>query len=702
MVQKNVKAKANRLVNETSPYLLQHAYNPVDWHPWSKEALQLAKDQGKPILLSIGYSACHWCHVMEHESFEDESIAHFMNENYINIKVDREERPDLDDIYMKSVQMLTGHGGWPMTVFLTPELRPFFGGTYFPPEPRHGMPSFPQILYALSQAWKDRRTEIEESSLNISRYLHDIYDGPVEPGEISRDAIDTALHRLVNVFDHQWGGFGGAPKFPQGQSVELALRTVSHGAKSFRAQCEEVVETSLNRMAYGGIFDQLGGGFARYSVDRQWLIPHFEKMLYDNAQLVSLYARAYLYTNNSFWLDIVSSTADFVLRDLGAGNGGIYSSLDADSEGEEGKFYVFRPSEITEILGAVESIFFCKIYGITEAGNFEHGSSVLHLASSPANLAKENNLSVEELFAKLAPMKEKVLEERAKRIAPHRDEKILTGWNALMISGFVDAYKASTNDKYKQAAIDCALFILNNLCVDGKLLRTWGKGKAKLNAYFEDYAYFIAALLDLASIDSNPLWLTSAFHFNGVVLNHFRDKERGDFFSVSDDYEDLIVRPKNNVDSAIPSAVSVQVFNLMRLSRIFNKPEWFDIAKHVISLQLKGMEKHPDGFANMLCALDFCLAEPKEIVLVGSKTDQAFKEMLCAINSKYLPNTVILAWDEANTSLEISVPNIGKVQLPQIALLENRLGLNEAKAYICSNYTCQNPVSTLKDLAELI
>ncbi|MBX9695713.1 MAG: thioredoxin domain-containing protein, partial [Cyanobacteria bacterium] len=460
----------NRLIGESSTYLLQHAYNPVDWFPWGPEALEKARAEEKPILLSIGYAACHWCHVMEHESFEDPETASLMNARFVNIKVDREERTDLDEIYMKAVQMMTGHGGWPMTVFLTPDLAPFFAGTYFPPVDKHGMPSFKRILLGVALAWKDKRGEVVESASEITAHLKDLEkigrkgsdDDAEGEKSLSRDLIFGAVDQIARTFDPRWGGFGSSPKFPHPFSLSLVMRVLNDSTAGDvrRQETSEIVETSLDKMAYGGIYDHLVGGFARYSVDRQWLIPHFEKMLYDNALLTQTYLDGYLITKRDYWKDVAKGILSFVSKELRTPDGAFYSSLDADSEGEEGKFYVWTPASIEEVLGEKDGKWFCEIYGVTKTGNFEHGTSALHLTDSPENLANKNNITVDELWTRLEPMRAKLLEKRAERIRPGRDEKVLTSWNSLMISAYVYGYRVIQDPEYFDEAITAAEFLL--------------------------------------------------------------------------------------------------------------------------------------------------------------------------------------------------------------------------------------------------
>jgi uncharacterized protein YyaL (SSP411 family) len=690
--QADGKGKSNRLIDETSPYLLQHAYNPVEWYPWGAEALDKAKQNDKPILLSIGYSACHWCHVMEHESFEDPEIAKIMNEKFVPIKVDREERPDLDDIYMKSVQMMTGHGGWPMTVFLTPELKPFYGGTYFPPADRHGLPSFRRVLLSVALSWLEQRENIEKGSDELSHYLgllNKITADEQAGGNqaLAEETVSACLTNLLRVADPSWGGFGGAPKFPQAQSLNLIMRRAgSLGNDDLTKQCQSMLENTLNKMAYGGIHDQIGGGFARYSVDRQWLVPHFEKMLYDNAMLARVYLDGYLLNGNTYWKDVAKDCLDFVLRELTSEEGAFYSSLDADSEGEEGKFYVWRPTQITDILGHVDGQWFNKVYGVTDLGNFEHMTSVLHLSDSPENLANQFDCSEADLGKRLIPLRQKLLSERNKRIAPGRDEKVLTSWNSLMISALTKGYVVLQDPQYLQAARKASEFILQNLVKDGRLLRTWGKGQAKLAAYLDDYAYFVQALIDLAEVDFESKWLEEAIELTDKTIEHFWDQTDGGFFYTADDHETLLMRPKNYNDGPTPSAISVVTNNLLKLANILDNKTYRAKAEAILKLYAPHFVKAPDQFANLICALDFYLAENLEIALLTDSAKDDFRPMLFATHSVYLPNGVFALKDFSNTAKN------GK-WLEACPLLRSRSLLSDkTTAYVCHKYTCSEPV----------
>lgn len=685
----------NRLINETSTYLLQHAYNPVDWYAWGTEALERAKHEDKPILLSVGYAACHWCHVMEHESFEDEETAKYMNEHFVNIKVDREERTDLDEIYMKAVQMMTGHGGWPMTVFLTPELKPFFGGTYFPPDDRHGLPSFKRLLKAINEAWSKQREEIEESSTELIKHLKsfDEISASMGAGSVDYSVIDEGIDKLIKHSDSTWGGFGGAPKFPHSFSLDLAMRCAAGGYKGAnrREDCLKLVTTSLDKMAYGGIHDQLGGGFARYSVDRQWMVPHFEKMLYDNALLAQTYLNGYLLTGRKYWARVARGILDFVLRELRTEHGAFYSSLDADSEGEEGKFYVWTRDEIVGVLGRHDSEFFCDIFGVTKNGNFEHGTNVLHLSDSPEKLAEKHKLSVEQMWSKIEPMRERLMEDRETRVRPGRDEKVLTSWNSLMITALVEGYRVLQDPKYLQAAQDATQFILTELNRSDRLLRTWGQGKAKLNGYLDDYVFFAQALLDLASVDPNPLWIDKAIKYAREALELFWDDQGGGLYYTSKEHEALVTRPRSQYDGSIPSGTSVATMVLLRLSILTNDSEFRTRTDELLRIHSPLMVRVPDQFANMLSAMELSLSSAPEMVLISEPgAGESFAPLLFSLYEHYLPNKVVLAWRQGEP--------VGERKLIS-GLLEGRVAIgNKATAYICKNFTCDAPINEPAEL----
>ncbi len=680
----------NRLAKETSPYLLQHAYNPVDWYPWGTEALQRARVEDKPILLSIGYAACHWCHVMEHESFEDKATAQLMNEHFICIKVDREERPDLDEIYMKAVQAMTRHGGWPMTVFLTPDLEPFFGGTYFPSVDRHGLPSFQRVLMGVANAWKDNRLEITQSSRELAQHLRLIRPVDQKAQELDHSIIESAVNRLFDFVDNQWGGLGGAPKFPNPLSLELAMRVASPSSPyntSLKQAAQNFVTTTLDKMSCGGMHDQIAGGFARYSVDREWLIPHFEKMLYDNALLSRVYLHGAVLTGKQWWKEVAKNCLDFMLQELKSPEGAFYSSLDADSEGMEGKFYAWTPSQITAILKG-EADFACSIYGITDSGNFEHNLSIPHLTALPEELAAINNLSIEDFSRRLNAIRNKLRQARNLRVPPGRDEKVLTSWNALAISSFVEGYKVLKDKRYHQAAVDAARFLLSTLQTKGRLLRVWAKGIARLNGYLDDYVFLIQALLDLSTVDFDPSWLAHASNLADRVLEHFMDAENGEFFYTSNDHEKLLFRPKNFFDGSIPSGTSVATMSFLRLARLTSQDHYRKVAESVLRLYAPLMVKVPDQFANLLCALDFYLAPPVELVLSADPTDTIWHALFEIISQFYLPNCISLLH---NYQIEKSIS----------PLTAERKGINgQPTVYICHNYTCQDPITSASILQE--
>jgi uncharacterized protein YyaL (SSP411 family) len=522
----------NQLINETSPYLLQHADNPVEWYPWGEEALELAREQNKPIFLSIGYAACHWCHVMAHESFEDEDTATLMNVHFVNIKVDREERPDLDNIYMQAVQAMTGSGGWPMTVFLTPDGQPFYGGTYFPPEPRYGMPGFRQLLVSVADAWKNRGDELLQNAEKVTEHIQQSTSAAAEGQMITPQVLSSAISNLASGFDREWGGFGQAPKFPQPMVIEFLLRDY---LRSGDVNTLEMAEVTLQKMASGGIYDQVGGGFARYSTDERWLVPHFEKMLYDNAQLARVYLHAWQITGNPLYRRITEETLDYVLREMTHAEGGFYSSQDADSEGVEGKFYVWLAREIKQALGENASLFM-TVYDVSEGGNWE-GHSILQRVAEPDDVADQFGLTPGEAQAKIEAARQKMYQVRTQRVWPGLDDKVLTAWNGLMLAAFAEAGRVLGRQDYVDAATRNAEFLYNTMRTDnGRLLRTWKDGsEPKYNAYLEDYAYLAEGLLALYQTTFEVRWFEWARELVDLMLTHFRDEDNGGFFDTSDD-----------------------------------------------------------------------------------------------------------------------------------------------------------------------
>ena len=671
----------NHLQNETSPYLLQHVDNPVDWYPWGEEAMRLASEQDKPILLSVGYAACHWCHVMAHESFEDEATAEQMNADFINVKVDREERPDIDSIYMQAVTAMIGRGSWPMTVFLTPDGRPFYAGTYFPDEPRHGMPSFRQILTGVTQAWQRDRENVVGSASEVADQLQALSGVGFEEQPLDEEIFRSALRGLGQRFDATWGGFGEAPKFPQPMTIEFLLRESLRGEAGHAL---EMAEATLQKMAEGGMYDQVGGGFARYSVDHRWLVPHFEKMLYDNAQLARVYLHAWQVTGNDFYRRITEETLDYVLREMRHEDGGFYSSQDADSEGVEGKFYVWSADQIREALGE-DADTFMRIYGVSDEGNWE-GHNILNLHLDPKGLAAQLDVDAEGLRARMAEARAKLYALRSKRIWPGLDDKVLTSWNGLMLAAFAEAGQSLRRPDYIEAAESNADFLHRTMRRDsGRLFRTWKAGSnAKYNAYLEDYAFLADSLLALYEATFEKRWVDWACELAELMLTHFRDTNNGGFFDTSDDHEKLIHRPKDLQDNAVPSGNSMAATALMRLSLLTGNGDYRQVAEQSTATMSKFMSQYPSGFGQWLNVASFILSEPREIALVGSKEELG--PLLKVVRDGYRPFQVVAAGSEAE-----------QARLP---LLENRPRVDgKGTAYVCRQFLCQAPVTKPQDLA---
>ncbi len=687
----NQPKHTNRLIHETSPYLRQHAHNPVDWYPWGPEAIERSRKEDKPIFLSIGYSACHWCHVMEHESFEDEETGNLLNENFVSIKVDREERPDLDEIYMSAVQMMTGSGGWPMSVFLTPDLKPFYGGTYFPPEDRWGRPGFKSVLRRIIEVFKGQRPEVERSARGLTEMIAGHAGIPGLPGDVDLALLQEACAILKRQFDSKFGGFGHAPKFPPSMELNLLLR---RARVTKDAEMTRIVEVTLDRMARGGMYDQIGGGFCRYSTDEKWLVPHFEKMLYDNALLSRTYLAAYQATGKPFYARIARETFEYILRDMTHPRGGFYSSEDADSEGVEGKFYVWKPAEVLAVLGPEDGELFCAFYDITEHGNWEE-TSIPNVPVPLEEFAKTRGLDASALQDRLEAACARMLAVRAKRIRPGLDDKILTAWNALMIQSMVQGAQILGERRYLDAAKAAGTFVRENLRKGDRLLVTWRDGTAKLNAYLDDYAFLTAAYLDLYEATFDLAWLEEARRLAALTHEHFLDEKEGGYFFVSDDHEALIVRTKAPYDGVIPSGNSEYARNLLRLSVLTGETALRDRAAELIRKFKGPMEGSPRGFANMLCVVDFLLGSPKEIAIVGSPADPGTAELLVEVHRAYLPNKVIAGFDPAAASAK----GIGA----KIPLLDGK-GLIDGKpaAYVCENYTCRKPVHRAEDLRALL
>jgi len=670
----------NHLIHETSPYLLQHADNPVDWYPWGEEAFDKALRENKPVLLSIGYSACHWCHVMAHESFENEQIAQLMNENFVNIKVDREERPDLDQIYMNAVQMMTHHGGWPMTVFLTPEAVPFYGGTYFPPEDRYNIPGFPRVLIGVAEAYRDRQDDIRETGTSLVNELKRLSatagaDYPIEP-----ELLDAAYVGIIRNYDSINGGFGGAPKFPPAMTLEFLLRT---HARTGNPEALEMVSHTCRKMANGGMYDQLGGGFHRYSTDARWLVPHFEKMLYDNALLSRVYLHYFQVSDDFLARETVEGILDYVLREMTHADGGFYSTQDADSEGHEGKFFVWSMDEVRATVGEAHARNFAAYYNITEGGNFE-GKNIPNVTRSAEEVATALGISESELRASLEESKGKLFELREQRVKPDRDEKILTAWNGLMMASFAEAGVVLNRPDYTHAARRNAEFVLANLRRDDALLRTWKDGVAKFNAYLEDYAFLIEGLVTLFETTGEFRWLTEALALAEVMIAEFWDSDAGGFFFTGKSHENLIVRSKDYFDNATPSGNSVAALVLPKLAVLAGQEQYRNLATAVLREIGDSIRRYPSGFGYALSAADLLLTTPKEVAIVGS-TPFDFQPLLAETWRRYLPNKVV-------------APSFGGGIIP---LLENRTMIDGLPtAYVCEQYTCKQPVTGVTALRE--
>jgi hypothetical protein len=703
----------NRLIHETSPYLRQHAHNPVDWHPWSEEALARARREDKPIFLSIGYSACHWCHVMAHESFEDEQTAKIMNELFVNIKVDREERPDLDGIYMQAVQAMTGQGGWPMSVWLLPDGSPFYGGTYFPPVERYGMPSFRRVLVSVADAYRNRRAQIEESAGRMRTALQrSVFAGEAE-GSLDALIADQAMQGFVRNYDSFNGGFGDAPKFPQPMNLSFLLR---YHWRTGNAQALEMVTHTLHKMARGGMYDQLGGGFHRYSVDDHWLVPHFEKMLYDNAQLARLYVEAWQVTGDAEFRRVAEETLDYAAREMTDPSGAFYSTQDADSEGEEGKFFVWELRELEHLLGA-DAWPVAKYYGVTAHGNFE-GKNILHVERDLEAAAAKAEVTPDYMAEALARSKPILFAAREQRIKPARDDKALAEWNGILLRTFAYAAGALGRDDYRRIAEANAEFLLRAMVASGgsvgpsgglrtdrpqqgwRLYRSWapasltgGTAQAKLNAYLEDYANVADGLVELYQLTFDLRWLEAARGLVDTMIELFWDQRQGGFFQTSHDHEGLIARPKEVVDNATPSGNSVAADVLLRLHALTGEERYYTHAEAILLLLRDGMARQPLAFGHLLGALERFVSRPQEIAIIGDPADPRTRDLLTVVRNHFLPNTVLAgaASNQAAAEAAATVP-----------LLADRVQINgQPTAYVCEGFACQMPVTEPAALAAL-
>jgi uncharacterized protein len=689
-------SKHNKLAKETSPYLLQHANNPVDWYPWGEEALQKAKREDKPIFLSIGYSACHWCHVMAHESFEDKEVARIMNENFINIKVDREERPDLDDIYQRACQLATGTGGWPLSVFLTPDQKPFYVGTYFPKDgsSHYNMPGFRTILLQLVDTYKNKKVEIQSASAEFTDALSLTSRDLVVRAEITektsleRSILDEAAVGLLQMGDMIYGGFGHAPKFPNPSNLMFLLRYYDiSGINRFR----DFVVFTADRMAAGGIHDQLGGGFARYATDQKWLVPHFEKMLYDNALLSQLYAEIYQMTKAEPYMQLTCKTLDYVIREMKHPDGGFYSAQDADSEGEEGKFYLWNKREIESIISdKTTTDIYCEHYGVTQGGNFE-GKNILNVLVPITSLAKKYDKTPEQVAQIVKNASTTLFAEREKRVKPGRDEKILTSWNGLMISGFAKGFAVSGDAKYLQTAKNAVEFIENRLASDdGRLRRTFKDGQSKLNAYLEDYAFYISGLLDLFAANSKQEYLDKAITYTDFMLQHFWDEKEGNLFFTSDDHEQLISRTKNFYDLAIPSGNSMAATNLLRLYHYSQNNSYLDKAVRIMKAGSSSAAQNPFGFGQMLNSIYLYVKKPVEVTVIttDNSTNTNNPHLVAWLNRQFLPNSI---------NAIVRASELAALQrYPAFKGREAQSGAETA--FVCKNYTCSLPIQSIEEL----
>lgn len=683
------KKHTNSLINETSPYLLQHAHNPVNWYPWSDEAFELANKEDKPIFLSIGYSTCHWCHVMEHESFENEEVAKMMNKTFINIKVDREERPDIDNIYMTICQMLTGSGGWPLTIIMTPEKKPFFAGTYFPPTTRFGRIGMLDLIPKIDSVWRNDKQTIIENADEISNALKNA-SSPTSEGEFDTTIFSMAYDEFLNIYDEQFGGFGQKPKFPTPHQLNFLLRHYKNTGKEVAL---EMVENTLINMRMGGIYDHIGKGFHRYSTDRQWLLPHFEKMLYDQATLMSAYSETYLITKDEFYLRTAKDILDYVVRDLKSKDGAFYSAEDADSEGLEGKFYVWEKSEIEKILGK-DSDFFCNVFNIYPNGNYTEeaaghgaGGNIPHLKKGIKEIADEYKINEKEVLNKIESLRKKLFDLREKRVHPFKDDKILTDWNSLFISSIVKLYDCNNDANTLQYAIDAENFIYKNLFKNNELYHVYGKNGASIIANLDDYAFYIQSLIDLYQATFNIDYLKRAITLTDKSLVEFYSLVDKAFYFTSSNAEELLVRKIEVYDGAIASGNSIMILNLLKLSKITANEKYSNVANDMINSFSNLSRRSPTSFTQYLVACDFAYNQSYEIVIVGDKLkNEKIKNMLKEIRSNFIPNKV-LVWKEDKENTEIE-------KIAEYSKMIYSIN-NLPTIYVCKNFMCENPTNDM-------
>jgi uncharacterized protein YyaL (SSP411 family) len=692
----NSSDRHNRLINEKSPYLLQHADNPVNWYPWGDEAFEKAKREDRPIFLSIGYSTCHWCHVMEHESFEDEQVAKLLNETFVCIKVDREERPDVDDVYMTVCQMITGSGGWPLTIFMTPDKIPFFAGTYMPKENRFGRPGLMEIVPRVREMWNEQRDQLIASANKIGEALTQVSDS-VSTSDLRKEVLEEAYGQFQRNYDPRFGGFGRAPKFPSAHNLMFLLR---YWKRTDEKHALEMVETTLQKMRQGGIFDQIGFGFHRYSTDQEWLVPHFEKMLYDQAILAMAYTEGFQATGNESYKTTAQEIFTYVLRDMTDEKGGFYSAEDADSEGEEGKFYVWTESEIREILGNDEADLFSKAYNVEPDGNFRDeatqkgtGTNILHFANSLNEIAQELGLGPSQLKIKLESIRKKLFEVREKRIHPLKDDKILADWNGLMIAALAKAGRAFNEGAYTKAAQKSAAFILNEMRdKNGRLFHRYRQGEAGIPSYLDDHAFFIWGLLELYETTFKTDYLKTAIELNEIVGKHFWDEKNKGFYFTADDGEKLPVRKKEIYDGAMPSGNSVMMLNLVRLARVTGNEEFENRANQIGRTFSTQITQNSNAHTMLLSAFDFAVGPSFEVAVVGDPAKADTREMLAALNKKFIPNMITLLVAEDGSAIS----DIAQFT-EDFASIEGK-----ATAYVCSNFQCELPTTDVKKMLNLL
>jgi len=682
------QGKPNHLIQEKSPYLQQHAFNPVEWYPWGEKAFQVAIKENKPIFLSIGYSTCHWCHVMEHESFEDEEVAKVLNAYFVSIKVDREERPDIDHVYMTVCQAMTGSGGWPLNLFLTPQRKPFYAGTYFPKTARYGNPGFIAILKQIANLWNTGKESIIASSEQATKVLQSMN---ASSGEVlTVETLKQAYEQLRDNYDSLYGGFGSAPKFPTPHNYTFLLRWWK---RSNNPMPLDMVEKTLDRMGRGGMYDQLGGGFHRYSTDEYWLVPHFEKMLYDQALLAISYLETYQATGKVFYADTVRGVLNYVLRDMTSPEGGFFSAEDADSEGVEGRFYVWTSDEIIKVLGEKDGRIICDYYDVSKEGNFEDNNNILHVDKPIDAFVKLEGIGVDEFQKMLGSAREKLFQAREKRIYPHKDDKILTSWNGLMISAFARGAQALDEPKHTRAAVRAADFILSNLReTDGSLLRCYRLGEAFIPAYLDDYAYFVGSLIDLYETTFEVKYLKASLELNKHIIDNFWDEMDGGLFFGGKKNEPLIAQTKEVYDGALPSGNSMALLNILRLGHITGNLDLMKIADRLTSAFSDTINQYPSGYTQFLCAIDFAIGPTKDIVIAGEPGRNDTKQILREIGNRFIPRKTLLISSSVDKSIE---------DIAERVKAQNMID-NKATVYVCEKNTCKSPATDMHEIVRLL